>query len=152
MYGALRRRIPAPRERAPPERGWRGPLLLQDRRPVPITGFDALRDVLGPLRAHGRVVIEIELAIDDAPRVGLGLDGIAFARAERAVAAILRRVFRRLGLERIAVDGAGEMPLGALPIEAELRVALHRLFLGEIGDGVVAVDGHALVGENFRLL
>ena len=68
--------------------------------------------------------------------------------------AVLRRVFRRLGLEGFAVGGVCEAPCRAVVREGDIGPALHRLALGEIGDRIVAADGDTVddAGVNGRRL
>src|SRR5262245_62910457 len=51
-------------------------LLAQDARPVLVAFGDTSRNVLGPVPLHGRIVVEVEFAIDDPPMPGIALGGI----------------------------------------------------------------------------
>src|SRR5688500_9399920 len=95
------------------------------------------RDVAAPLLLNIAVVVEVELAVDDGERRRLDGGLVAARRSKRAEAAILRRVFGRIGDERITVGGRAEVERRALVVGGERRRALHGLSLREVGDGIV---------------
>jgi hypothetical protein len=88
-----------------------------------------------------RIIAQIELAIYDAPRLGVDVRGDRSGRdAVRAISAILRRVPDRLAPEKLAILRACEMPVRAQPVIGEFFRALHGLVLREIGHRIVALD------------
>src|SRR3546814_19097043 len=54
----------------------------------------------------------------------------------------------RIGGEGVTVGGGGEAPHRSLVAVGELGLALHRFAVGEVGDGIVAVDGEAVLAEH----
>ena len=76
------------------------------------------RECPSPSPLHRGVVVEVELAIDDAPVVGIALGGVALRYGPGAVAAVLRREGLRARLERRLVVGRGEVPGRAVPGQA----------------------------------
>src|SRR3546814_14603451 len=81
---------------------------------------DVAGNVLRPLLLHRLRVVEVELAVLDAPGVGIDRRGVAMRDRPGAVAAVLRCVARRIGGEGVAVGGRGETPDGALMAVSEL--------------------------------
>ncbi len=65
-------------------------LLLQDSRPVGVALGDEAGNVGFPLLLDVEVVVQVELAVDDLPRLGVALGGVALGGGPGAVAAILR--------------------------------------------------------------
>ncbi|TIN18224.1 MAG: hypothetical protein E5Y59_06690 [Mesorhizobium sp.] len=57
----------------------------------------------------------------------------------------MRQISIRVGLEEIEVARRGEAVQGAIQFILILRIADHRLGLGEIGYRVVALDGEAVL-------
>src|SRR5512138_84661 len=114
--------------------------LLQQCRELRVGAVDVALDVLHPLGLHRRVVVQIELAVDDAPLIGFDLDQVALCCTKRAVATVLRRVLLWARLEQIEVLLRGEQPTRAHPLRGERGVATHRLAIGEVSDRVVTLD------------
>src|SRR5258706_12842152 len=103
------------------------PSIGEQFGPVLIGLFDEARNVGQPELLHFLVVVEIELAVDDPPRLRIDLDGMSVAYAVGAVAAVLGGV--RLGAlhERLAMRSRGEAPLRVHPFILEIYAALDRL-------------------------
>src|SRR3546814_19695169 len=102
---------------------------------------DVAGNVLRPLLLHRLRVVEVELAVLDAPGVGIDRRGVALRDRPGAVAAVLRCVARRIGGEGVAVGGRGETPDGAPMAVSELVLAPPRLAVVSGGHRVVATDG-----------
>src|SRR5262245_22320396 len=115
-------------------------LLGQYGRPVLVALGDAGRNVLCPIGLHGGVVVEVELAVDDAPMFGIALGGVALRDGPSAVSAVLGSEGLWVCLERGPVLRRGEAPAGAIPGYGVLRSSLHRLPGLEISDRIIAVD------------
>ena len=64
--------------------------LLQDLWPVGVGLEDEAWDVGFPFLLDAGVVVQIELAVDQLPRLGIALGGVALRRGPGAVAAVLR--------------------------------------------------------------
>jgi hypothetical protein len=143
---------PAPAIATRPARGESSPgvrgllrRLGQHGRPVAVGLLDDRGELRGPLLLQVLVVVEVQLAVDDLP--GFGIRAVRVVPRDRpgAVAAELRRVLLRRRLERVPVRGRREAPFRASPLGLELRPALRGLAAREVGDGVVARDGEAVL-------
>src|SRR3546814_1783349 len=93
-------------------------------------------------------IVQVELAALDVPGGRVGRGGVALRDRPGAIAAVLRRVECRIGGEGVTVGGGGEAPHRSLVAVGELGLALHRFAVGEVGDGIVAVDGEAVLAEH----
>ncbi len=111
--------------------------LLQQFRPVGVRRANEAGDVGLPRLLHGRVIVQIELAVDDSPVFGIPLGCVSLADRPRAVAAVLWRVPLGFGFERCEVRGRREQPARAVPPGAELLRAFDGFAFGEIRDRVV---------------
>src|SRR4051795_12517104 len=125
-----------------------GLLLLQPSlygRPVGVSLRHAQLLVVGVPDGRVRlIVVQVELAVDDAPSLGVDVRrALAVDHSAGAIAAVLRRVAHGIADEELLVLGLGEVPGGAQPVVGDARRAFHGPALGEVGDGIVAHDGHA---------
>ena len=63
------------------------------------------------------VIDQIQLAVDDPPRLGIDVDGDPLGgNFAGAIAAELRRIFHRLALEQFLMLAAGEVPRRSQPV------------------------------------
>ena len=99
--------------------------------------MDVGRDVRVPLGLNEAVVVEIELAVDDAPHFGIAGRGVVLRHRPGAVPAVLWHIGRWVFPEQLLVFRAREMPGRALVDGGERGLARHRLSLLEIGNNVV---------------
>src|SRR6185436_13266624 len=111
------------------------------RRPVRARLHDVSLDVLFPAALHGLRIYEVEAAVHDAPRFGIGVRGIAAADGPGAVAAELRRVALGILDEARAIGRRGELPDGVVPPVFVFRIAPGGRAAGDVGDGVIPSDG-----------
>src|SRR5882724_10990012 len=84
--------------------------------PVLLGLVDVLRNRFRPGLLHGLAVVEIELALDDGPRLGIDGSRMALADPISAIAAIQRSVLFRQCRELVAVGGAGKPPGRSHPL------------------------------------
>src|SRR5689334_13332602 len=98
-------------------------------------------DILFPFLLNVRIVVQVELAVDDLPDIRIALGRLALRDSPGAVAAILRRVLRGIGLECGEVLGIREAPRGAHVGIFETLGAFDRFTGGEVGDGIIAAYG-----------
>src|SRR5688572_27013358 len=91
--------------RAPPpcDRGSILPRLLRDVRPIHVRLGDVAGYVLRPEIEDLAVVVEIQFAIDHLERVRLRADLVSVRGAQRAIAAVLRRVPFRIRGKLLAI-------------------------------------------------
>ncbi len=73
--------------------------LLMELWPILVGLVDVARDILEPLLLDIPVVVQIELAVDDLPSFRINRYSVTLAHSERAIAAVLwcvpRRIFSR---------------------------------------------------------
>ena len=86
-------------------------------------------------------VVQIELAVDDLPGFRVARGRIALGDRPGAIAAILRRIARRVREKGVPIGGRREPPLRPVILSHKIPAALHRPALGEIGDSVIAGHG-----------
>jgi hypothetical protein len=77
-----------------------------DLRPVGVGAADGAAFVGKEMILRGARIVQIEPAVDDLPVDGIDRDLLAEAGARRAVAAVGRSVFLRIGDEGVAVRRA----------------------------------------------
>lgn len=127
--------------------GWRSGarvlFFLKELRPVHVAGGDETRDVLLPLFPNVEVVVLVKFVIHDLPCHGVDAGGVVLADRPGAIAAKLRCLLGGFGLEKGEILGRGKAPRGTLPLGGEGLYALDRFGCGELGDGIVALDGDA---------
>ena len=89
-----------------------------------------------------KCLVQVELAFDYGKGLRIDVGVLARRQAERAIAAVLRRISIRISSKQVPIGGAGKLPAGILPDLLEFAGTLRRLAVGEIGYGVIAVDRH----------
>src|SRR5262245_3936341 len=96
--------------------GTHSPALFgQHGRPVVVGFADVAGNIPLPVALHLRVVIQVELAVDNFPMLRIALGGVAVGHCPSAVTAVLRRIGLGLCLECIPVVLVGKTPSGPLP-------------------------------------
>src|SRR5205085_8501118 len=88
-------------------------------------------------------VLNDELAIDDGPQQRVRRTHLSNARGVTAVAAICRRVLRRVFLKRLAVGLRYEVIQCAIVSRFDVRISLQRLAISEVSDWIVALERDA---------
>src|SRR5687767_15967922 len=114
--------------------------MLTKLWPVRVGRAHVAWDIAQPAAADLLVVVEIQLAVHHRPGVGLDRRLVAGSDAKGAIAAVLRRIFRRRGDELVAVRGTGEAVGRAFVRRGEFGPARDGSFLGEVGDPIMALD------------
>src|SRR5260370_11998755 len=95
--------------------------------PILVGVVDVARDILEPLLLDIPVVVQIELAVDDLPSFRINRYSVTLAHSERAIAAVLWCVPRRIFRETVPMSRRGKKPLRPAPSVLKFRRALHCL-------------------------
>src|SRR5216684_1955441 len=101
--------------------------LLMELWPILVGLVDVARDILEPLLLDIPVVVQIELAVDDLPSFRINRYSVTLAHSERAIAAVLWCVPRRIFRETVAMSRRGKKPLRPVPSVLKFRRAFHGL-------------------------
>ncbi len=100
--------------------------LFPQRCPVDIALGDKSGNVLFPLYLHVSVVVEVQLAIDDFPDLGIAGKAVIVGGSPGTMAAILGGIAIRISLECGQVLRGGELEGGALVDGGKLVAAFDR--------------------------
>src|SRR5262249_14587869 len=125
-------------------------LVRRVRRPDRVGLANNPSGVPRHLVARQQAVVEIQLAVDDGPGLGVARNLAALGEIDGREPAILRCIAFRVGGKLIAVRGADEIPLEIVVGERDLLVAGYRAVVGEVGHGVIS--GYAGFRLQDRLL
>ena len=90
--------------------------------------------------------VEIELPIDDRERFRIDIRNLAGRDSQRAIPTVLWAVPVWIGGKQVAVRRAGEEPAGIPPRMLEFAFAPDRFAVGEVRNGVVALDRDVVLG------
>jgi len=88
--------------------------LFQNAGPIGIGLYGEARNILFPLLLNARVVIEIELAVYDLPKLGATGRRLSLRSGPSAIAAKLGGVGRRIDFELRRIRWRGELIKNAL--------------------------------------
>ena len=97
--------------------------------PVLVCALNPRLGFLQELSLNALAVVQIQFPLNDLPSLGVNVNGVTLAHAVGAVPAVLGRVLLRVLCEKIPVLSGRELPDGAAPCRAELRVPYRTAFL-----------------------
>src|SRR5438552_51689 len=115
---------------------------VSQSRPIGVGLGDSAGGVLGKESMSFLAMKYMEPAVGNGPLLGVGFRLHAHGDTDCTIAGILRCVAIGIGSKHLMMFGGGKVIDGIIEWERERRRPFDGVAVGEIGDGIIAVDCH----------
>src|ERR1700722_10437664 len=118
--------------------------------PIPVARLDASRAIFIPSLLGDGIVIQVELFVDDRPKLRVAVRRSAFRDSIRAIAAVLREVPRRSIDECFAMPLTHEVIRNSVPLVANRGIPQSRFAVLEVRYRVIPLKCQSRFVVDFR--